>query len=330
MKKPYYHLKKNIDISHLPEIKGYDFEEKFDFDNLIKSYSTTGLQASELGKAIEITKVMIREKTPIFLSMTSNIVSSGLREIIKYLVKNNKISVLVTSAGAVEEDILKAIKPFRLGDFHVQGEQLLESGIGRIGNIFTTNEHYTYLELYVQEVFDKIYKEQKEKGTIFGPSMVIEELGKFAEKHPQIDHESSILYWAYKNKIPVYCPAFTDGGLGDMMYFFKQKNPDFILDISSDTKKIVDYVINQEKTGAIILGSGVPKHFTLNSNIFKEGLDYAVHISTSQFFDGSDSGGNQEEAISWAKIKTNALRVKVYSEASLVFPLLVAATFAKK
>jgi deoxyhypusine synthase len=68
----------------------------------------------------------------------------------------------------------------------------------------------------------------------------------------------------------------------------------------------------------------------LNAQIFREGFDYSVHISTATEYDASDSGGNQEEAITWAKIKPNAPRAKVYAEASIVFPLLVAATFAKR
>ena len=79
-----------------------------------------------------------------------------------------------------------------------------------------------------------------------------------------------------------------------------------------------------------MLGGGIAKHYVLNANIFKDGLDYAVYITTAGFYDGSDSGGNQEEAISWNKISANAPCAKVYAEATLVFPLLVAATFAKK
>jgi deoxyhypusine synthase len=94
--------------------------------------------------------------------------------------------------------------------------------------------------------------------------------------------------------------------------------------------KIINLALNSEKTGAIILGGGVAKHYVLNANIFREGLDYAVYITTATEHDASDSGGNQQEAMTWAKIKLNAPNVKVIAEASLVFPLLVAATFAKR
>jgi len=35
-----------------------------------------------------------------------------------------------------------------------------------------------------------------------------------------INNEESIYYWAAKNDIPVFCPAFSDGAIGDMLYFF--------------------------------------------------------------------------------------------------------------
>ena len=43
----------------------------------------------------------------------------------------------------------------------------------------------------------------------------------------------------------------------------------------------------------------------------------------------SDSGASPDEAVSWGKIKREAKPVKIFSEATLVFPLLVAQTFAK-
>ena len=64
--------------------------------------------------------------------------------------------------------------------------------------------------------------------------------------------------------------------------------------------------------------------------MFRNGADYAVYINTSPEYDGSDSGALPEEAISWGKILPEAEHIKVYAEASLIFPLLVAKTFAKE
>lgn len=322
----YRKMKKSVDLSNLPEIKGYDFDEDFDFDKFIKSMSTSGIQAAELSSAISITNLMINEKAPIFLSFTSNMISSGMREIIKYLVKNNKVHVLCTSGGGVEEDAIKAHSPFRVGNFHVKGEQLFDAGVARIGNIYATNEHYTHFEFFIKEVFERLLEE----GKTVTPSSICRMMGKLIEEKDEYDHEGSYLYWAYKNDIPVYSPGIIDGAIGDILYYFKKNHPEFVIDVAADHTKFIDYIINCEKSGAIILGGGTPKHYVLNGNIFKDGLDYCVYINTSQFYEASDSGANQEEAITWAKIKPNAPRAKIHSEASLVFPLLVAATFAKK
>ena len=329
MKKLYYQIKKSTDISKLPEIKGYNFEQKFNFDKFIKAYSNSGIQAQNLGTGINITNAMIRENATIYLSFTSNMISSGMREIIKFLVKKKQIHVIVTSAGGVEEDILKARTPFRVGDFNAKGENLLEAGVGRIGNIYATNEHYAYLEFFMKEVFEELIKSKEE----ITPTNICKFAGKLIEKKDGVDgydKETSYLYWAYKNNIPVYCPGIVDGAIGDMAYFIKMKNKDLKIDVLADHQKIINFTLNSEKTGAIILGGGTPKHYVLNANIFKEGLDYCVYVTTATEFDASDSGGNQEEAISWAKIKPDALKAKIVGEASIIFPILVASTFAKK
>ena len=62
----------------------------------------------------------------------------------------------------------------------------------------------------------------------------------------------------------------------------------------------------------------------------KNGADFAVYISTAQEFDGSDSGARPDEAVSWGKIRPEANPVKVYGDASIIFPLLISQTFAKQ
>lgn len=153
-------------------------------------------------------------------------------------------------------------------------------------------------------------------------------MGKLIGEKKEYNEEDSYLYWAYKNKIPVYSPGIIDGAIGDIGYFFRKQNPEFVIDTIADHVNLIDYVLNCEKTGGIILGGGVSKHYILNAQIFREGFDYAVYISTANSYDASDSGGNQEEAISWAKIKVNAPKVKVYCDASIAFPVLVAGSFA--
>lgn len=286
------------------------------------------------------------QDSTIFLGYTSNLVSSGLRETLRYLVQHGHVSAIVTTAGGVEEDLIKCLAPTYLGSFSSKGSELREKGMNRIGNLVVPNSNYCAFEDWVVPILGQMLNEQEatrstEEPLVWTPSTVIERLGK------EIDNEASICYWAYKNKIPIFCPALTDGSLGDMLYFHTFKSSPLFLDISitRDIRKINDIAMHAKRAGMIILGGGLVKHHIANACLMRNGADSAVYINTAQEFDGSDAGARPDEAVSWGKIKIGGDSVKVgsvtshvlslqlilqvYAEATVVFPLIVAATFAK-
>ncbi len=89
----------------------------------------------------------------------------------------------------------------------------------------------------------QLTKEQSSEGTRWTPSKIINRLGK------EINNEDSVYYWAYKNNIPVFCPALTDGSLGDMMYFHSYKYPEFSVDIVEDIRRLNDIAVKSHATG---------------------------------------------------------------------------------
>ena len=146
-------------------ISGYDFNEGINYSKIFSSYSSMGFQASNLSKAIEIINNMIkyrliddpieeeededykdieiRKKTrcTIFLGYTSNMSSCGMRDIIRYLCQHKMIDCIVTTCGGIEEDFIKCLAPFYLGDFALKGKDLREKGLNRIGNLLVPNEN---------------------------------------------------------------------------------------------------------------------------------------------------------------------------------------------
>jgi deoxyhypusine synthase len=174
------------------------------------------------------------------------------------------------------------------------------------------NANYCAFEDWVVPILDKMLEEQEaSKGTDdeinWTPSKVVHRLGK------EINDERSVYYWAYKNDIPVFCPALTDGSLGDMLYFhtFKASPRQLKIDIVEDIRRINTIAVRAKRAGMIILGGGVIKHHIANACLMRNGADYAVYINTGQEFDGSDAGARPDEAISWGKIKPGADHVKV-------------------
>lgn len=329
-----------------PTVQGYDFNNGIDYHSLFQSYKHSGFQATSFGCAVEEINRMItcrelpvpedriiisdddelpqtQKNCTIFLGYTSNMVSCGVRESIRFLVEHRLVDCLVTTAGGVEEDLIKCMAPTYLGDFYLKGKSLRMKGINRIGNLLVPNNNYCKFEDWVTPILDAMLQEQQNKGVIWSPSKIIARLGN------EIDDPSSIAYWAAKNKIPIFSPAITDGSLGDMMYFHGIKNPGLIVDINSDLRRLNDLAKRSINSGMIIIGGGLIKHHICNANLMRNGADYSVFLNTASEWDGSDSGARPDEAVSWGKIKVDATPVKIYGEASLIFPLLVGETFAR-
>jgi deoxyhypusine synthase len=101
------------------------------------------------------------------------------------------------------------------------------------------------------------------------------------------------------------------------------------LDPLLDIKAIMDKVYEAKKVGIIILGGGVPKHFALFANTFREGVDAAVQITMDRPEPGGLSGASLEEAISWSKVKPKGKAVTVICDATIAFPLIIAAALEK-
>jgi len=57
--------------------------------------------------------------------------------------------------------------------------------------------------------------------------------------------------------------------------------------------------------------------------------DKTIILEHLQVAHGSDAGARPDEAVSWGKIAIDAKPVKVYSDFSLVFPIIIAETFAR-
>ncbi|KAF8326695.1 Deoxyhypusine synthase [Cantharellus anzutake] len=328
-------------------VEGPNFDNSIGLQQLLSSYQRIGFQATSLGRAVEIVekmrkwrlsdevptesepdiykdpKIRAGTKCKVFLGYTSNLISSGLREVILHLVKHNHVSAIVTTAGGIEEDFIKCLGDTYLGDFNLDGAELRKKGMNRIGNLVIPNDNYCKFEDWVTPVLNAMLAEQKEAGVVWSPSSVIRRLGQ------EINDERSVYYWAYKNDIPVFCPALTDGSLGDMIYFHSFRSPGLVIDIVQDIRKLNDLSLNARKAGMIILGGGVCKHQIANAMLVRNGADYSVYINTGQEFDGSDSGARPDEAVSWGKIRAGSESVKIFADATLVFPLLVAATYGK-
>lgn len=303
-----------------PDVRGYDFRGEFDFGAMLDAYETTGFQATHLAEAIEITKRMRERDATVYLSFTSNIISSGLREAVAYLIREGHVDVVITTSGSLAEDVIKTEKPFKMGEWDVDEAALRERGINRLGNVFVPSDRYVWLEQYLYDFFEDFFADEQYRT----PSAFARELGE------TLDDDDSVLSVAADNDVPVYCPALTDAEIGNFLYYFKQQHDEQVgIEITDDYDRLIEDGLLADETGIIAVGDGVPKHHTIMTNLFRGGADHAVYISTGMEGDGSLSGAPPEEAVSWGKIKAEDERnyTQIEAEATLVLPLLIAGAF---
>ena len=274
-----------------------------------------GFTAKKLGIASEILTSMLRdEKCTIFLSFPACIVSTGTRGVIRKLVEEHLVDAIITTCGTLDHDLARVWKKYYHGDFMMDDADLHRKGINRLGNILIPNESYgIVLEQKMQPILDELYKEGKKN---LSSRQLAYEFGS------RLTDKKSILYWASKNDIPIYVPGITDGAFGSQLWLFSQRHHDFTIDILKDEQELSDIVFTAKRAGALMIGGGISKHHVIWWSQFRNGLDYAVYLTTAEEFDGSLSGARLREAVSWGKVKERAKYVTVEGDATITLPIL--------
>lgn len=197
-------------------------------------------------------------------------------------------------------------------------------GINRLGNVLIPNESYgIILEEKIQPMLLDIYSKKKE---VSGYELVWE-IGRMLEDVER--REESIVYWSWKNQIPVFIPGMFDGSVGFQLWIFWQTHRDFRVNLFLDEQRLADIVFGADKTGAFMVGGGISKHHTIWWNQFNEGLDYSVYVTTASEYDGSLSGARMSEAVSWGKLKEDAESVTIDGDATLILPFMASALWKR-
>lgn len=288
------------------------------FEELAKS---GGFESVNLSDGLEILETMILDKSCLkFISFVGAIISTGLRGIIRDMMKKRWFDVGITTCGALDHDIARFFSDYKEGSFTMDDKELAEQHIHRLGNVLVPMESYGPL---IEKKIQSFLEEEYTKGV---REMSTAEICKMIGKHMG---ETSFLYWAFKNNIDIVVPGIMDGAVGSQIWLFIQKHNDFKLNLVKDADLLSGLVFKAEKSGALMIGGGISKHHTLWWNQYRDGLDYALYITTAQEFDGSLSGALVREAISWGKVTQKARQATLHAEATTILPFIYAALLRK-
>lgn len=287
--------------------------------NFIESYRNFGFQANNLYIACKIIEEMIKNNATVFIGISGALVAGGLRKIISELIRRRIVDVVVTTGANVVHDLIESFGGKHYYNPGYSDEELKEKGYGRIGSVVVKMEDFVKFEKSVQKIIDEIPEKERE-------NMSIKELLWFIGS--RIDDKDSILRCAYEKKVPIFCPGVADSMLGLQLFLYSERKK-LVLNCIKDMKELIDIAFTSEKTGAIILGGGLPKHYIMGANLLRDGLDYAVQITLDREEHGGLSGAKLSEGISWSKVKAKAKFANIVSEVTLIFPLIASYIISK-
>ncbi len=283
-------------------------------NELVKQMQLTGvLGAGRLGKAVNICEAMIKDKQcKVFLGLAGPLVPAGMREIIIDIIGQKWVDVVVTTGATLTHDLGEA-----LGYRHYQGRadaddaELHKKGLDRVYESYMPNKIYEGMEDFISKNFDKLKDKKSIKEFLW-------EIGRLTPK-------KSICKACYENKIPIFCPAISDSGIGLMMWGQLAKGKNVEVRAFEDLKEIIDIAWTAKKTGIIYFGGGVPKNYIQQAMQFSKSAFYGVQVTMDRQEPGGSSGASLKEGISWGKMNPKAKFVDLICDATIAMPIIYAA-----
>jgi deoxyhypusine synthase len=191
-------------------------------EKIFEELSTSGgFEAVNLSTGLEILSEMIPdEKCVKFISFVGAVISTGLRGIIKDMIKNNWFNVAITTCGALDHDIARHYSHYKEGSFSMDDRELADQDIHRLGNVLVPMESYGPL---IEEKMQEFLEEEYQKGT---KEMSTADVCKMIGQHLG---EDSFLHWAFKNNVDVVVPGIMDGAVGSQIWMFSQKHRPYFM-----------------------------------------------------------------------------------------------------
>ena len=279
---------------------------------LITSMNKSGVMgAGKIGKAAEILSEMFNEKEcKVFLGAAGALVPGGMREIMIDMLETEKVSVFVCTGATLTHDLVEA-----LGFNHFKGHHLMDDtelnkeGYDRMYDSLMPNNVYESIEKFFEKNIDKFTnKKMNIKDFLWT-------LGSLVENR-------SILKTCFDKKIPIFCPAIADSGIGLMIWGQLIKNKKIEVDVFDDLKEIIDISWSAKKRGVIYLCGGTPKNYIQQAMQFSKGADYGIQITTDRAEPGGSSGAPLKEGISWGKLYEKSKYVDVFCDVTIALPLI--------
>jgi len=297
-------------------IKQVETKPGMTVNELINEFNASNaFQAGQLAKAVSISEAMVKDKDcGVFFGLAGAMVPGGMQRVVADMIYDEWINVFVSTGANLTHDLIEALgfRHFKLSK-PLTDIQLRKKGLDRIYDSLMQNKAYQAMEKFLDKAVNEIDSRE----------VSIKELLWFVGS--KIKSKNSLLNACAVKKIPVYCPAFDNSGLGiQLSYLLKEKKinvPAF-----KDLHELLNLSFDYKVKGVFFVGGGEPKNYIQQAMQFSpEPAKYGVQITTDRPEFGGSSGAPLEEGVSWGKMSEKGRFVDLYCDATIALPLISAA-----
>jgi deoxyhypusine synthase len=298
---------------------------KYDSTPIIDSMREMSFTSRDTARAADILVRMIDDKDcTTMLTLAGSTSAGGCMKVYADMIKHNMIdAVVATGASIVDMDFFEA-----LGFKHYQGtpfvddHMLRDNYVDRIYDTYINEKELQSCDATVLKIADGLEHRP------YSSREFIREMGRYLTKNAK--KKDSLVELAFKNDVPIFCPAFSDSSAGFGLVMHQHANPKSHVSIDSvkDFYELTKIKMKAKTSGLFMIGGGVPKNFAQDTVVCAECLgvevpmhQYAVQITVADVRDGACSSSTLKEASSWGKVETTYEQM-VYAEATTVVPLI--------
>jgi len=298
---------------------------------IVEAMKHMAFTARDLARAADIFDRMMQDRDcGVILCLAGSLISAGLKKVFAEAIRCRMVDAIVsTGANIVDQDFFEA-----LGFKHYAGPESLRSGmfdaelrelhLDRIYDTLIDEDELRICDETTRQIADSL------ESRPYSSREFIRAMGDYLKQHG-CKATDSIVWEAYCNDVPIFCPAFSDcsAGFGLVAHqHARGDQPRMSIDSAKDFYELTQLKIRNPTTGLIMIGGGVPKNFAQDVVVAADVLGqevpmhkYAIQVTVADVRDGALSGSTLKEASSWGKVDL-AFEQMVYSEATLAVPLL--------
>ena len=294
---------------------------------LLEKMEGAGFGAKQLAEAHRIWLDMLDDNSTIYLCGSGNLITSGMRRLLAYVIKNRFVDVIVMSGTVLYNDIHEI-----LGRNHYQAHPSMDdveldaADITRLGDVLANREEYQEADEWIGSVINQL--------ELSRPYSLREFLLLMGRELSEIAHEDGILTSAYKARIPVYCPDLPGSELAIGIARAKfEKKIQISFDASQDALELLQIAQKSRNSGIIALGGICSQNMVNIAEVSAyitrsnpRGHKYAISITTDSVpLDTRTPSYGGNHTCLFGKLNRGAVTAYVPCDPSIALPMVITA-----